>query len=1042
MKSNIQELEARMNQLEAELACYRQVSLYSNEWSVIYSKDCKAIFVSPSCEYITGYSPAEFISDPDLMMNIVLDEDKAIAQNALGIRTGEPANVSRSEFRITTKSGAVKWIEFSCYKQTEMVGLCGCTTSVNRDITSLKEVEATLRFSDDKFRNAFHHNPCMIGLSDLTTSAYVEVNQSFLDQLGFSPDEVIGKKASDLFIDYGMHRDEIIKKMKDQGGYLHNEETIINRKSGDPILVSFSAEVMKLKHKSFMLTSAFDITAFRKAQDEILYINGLMEILMNIASRYINLPFDKVDEGILEALGLVGGFVNADRAYVFAYNLEKYSTTCTHEWCRNGIEPQLGYFQDISINALPDYAYHRFGKTFHVPDTQLVQDEKTRLLFQTMGVKSIITIPLMHEQKCYGYLGFDSVTSVHNFTNKEMIIFELFAQILLNIRLRMQDHNELFLSNERFRTIFDNAPLMIDAFDANGKCVMWNKYCEEVFGWTFDELSKHSDPLELFYPDPADRRAAFESASVHPIGEFMKWHPLDKHGNRLTTVWMNFRLPNGLVINFGLDITKQKLLEKQLSDTEQKYKQLIELAQEGIWTIDENAITTYVNPHMAEMLGFSEDEMLGKSFFSHIDESGIELALDYIESHEHEIIEQHDFEFIRKDGKRVFTLMKTSPMTDETGKYVGTLAMITDISKRKLAESERMKIIERFNIVSEYSRTVYWEVNQNGLYNYLSASSGMVSGYDPEELVGKLHFYDLAPAENRKIIADQAFEVFSKKGRFDAFENRLQRKDGQIIWVSTSGLPFYDRDGNFSGYRGSDTDITLRKQQQDLVAKALETIHEYQLQLQRLNANMIQSEENERKRLADFLHDDLGQLLAVTRIKLTMLLTAGKLTLKNMMIVNESSEFLNMAINKCREVTYELNPPVLHEHGLIEALRWKLEQVKSLFNVEVTLTNHHKMLNISDDVKITLYRVSCELINNAIKHSKCTRIIVKIAMCSGKISCSVNDDGIGFDVKKQNKPDDSHSYGLFSISERLKTLHGDLVIKSKPGRGTKVTVIV
>jgi len=1041
MKSQIQELETKMMQLEEELAYFRQISNYSNEWTIIWSEDCKPLFVSPSCEHITGYSSSEFFSNPDLLMNIVKEEDKSKTKHFLSPFSIDSHNVLMSEFRISTKCGDVKWIAINCYKKTEP-GVCECTISVYRDITSLKEIEATLRFSDEKFRKAFHHNPCMIGLSDLETSAYVEVNQSFLDQLGFSSDEVIGKKASDLFSEYGEHREAIIKKMKDQGGYLHNEETIINRKSGDTILVSFSAEVMEINDKSLMLTSAFDITAFRNAQDEILYINGLMEILMSIATKYINLPYNMFNKGINEALSLVGEFVKADRAFVFAYNHENHTTSCTHEWCRDGIEPQIDLFQQIPIDKLPDYNFHKYGKIFHVPDSGVVSEESLKSFFISMGVKTIITIPLFHDGVCFGYIGFDSVNTNHSYSEKEMLIFELFAQILLSIHMREHDHAEIHVSNERFRTIFEYAPVMIDIFDRDGKCFLWNRHCEEVFGWTYQELKSHHDPLSLFYTDPAELQAVKASTSVYPVGEFIKWHPLTKQGKRLTTLWMNFMLPDGLVINIGLDITKQKQLEHQFSETQQRNKQLIELAHEGIWTIDENSITTYVNPHMAEMFGFTVDEMIGRSMFSHMDENGIAIALANLERCKQGFNEQHDFEFIRKDGKRIFCLMNTSAIFSNTGKYLGALAMVTDITKRKLAESEKQRIIERFSIISEYSRTVYWEVDHNGLFTYLSASVSIVTGYDPEELNGKFHFYDLSPVENRENLISSAFEIFAKRERFDNFENRLQRKDGQIIWVSTSGLPFYDRDGNFSGYRGSDTDITIRKEQQDMIAKALETIREYQLQLQSLNANMIQSEESERKRLADFLHDDLGQLLAITRIKLTMLLASGGLSAHEMTIVDESSGFLNLAISKCREVTYELNPPILHEQGLVEALRWKLDQVNSLFGIETSLTVHHNKIDISDDVKITLFRISGELINNAIKHAKCSRIIVKLVKSRGKITCSVKDNGAGFDVTMQNKPQSNNSYGLFSIAERLKTLNGDLIINSRPGRGTKATVII
>ncbi|MBC7251681.1 MAG: response regulator [Anaerolineae bacterium] len=130
-----------------------------------------------------------------------------------------------------------------------------------------------------------------------------------------------------------------------------------------------------------------------------------------------------------------------------------------------------------------------------------------------------------------------------------------------------------------------------------------------------------------------------------------------------------------------------------LRASEEKYRQLVELAQEGIWVIDHEARTTFVNPRMAEMLGYTAQEMVGKHLFSFMDERGVELAQRYLERRRRGVSEQHEFEFIGKDGRRVYALLETAPVLDDNGNYVGAIAGVLNITARKRAA----RLLESFN---------------------------------------------------------------------------------------------------------------------------------------------------------------------------------------------------------------------------------------------------------------------------------------------------------------------------------------------------------
>jgi PAS domain S-box-containing protein len=143
--------------------------------------------------------------------------------------------------------------------------------------------------------------------------------------------------------------------------------------------------------------------------------------------------------------------------------------------------------------------------------------------------------------------------------------------VTYDITERMEAERALNVSEARFRTIFEHAPVLIDAFDADGRCVLWNKECEKTFGWTLEELNASEDPLALFYPDPATKQQVLETVTSLPKRVFREWHPVTSAGIPIVSMWANFELPDEGVINIGYDITElRRLEERRRAETEQR----------------------------------------------------------------------------------------------------------------------------------------------------------------------------------------------------------------------------------------------------------------------------------------------------------------------------------------------------------------------------------------------------------------------------------------------------------------------------------------
>lgn len=146
---------------------------------------------------------------------------------------------------------------------------------------------------------------------------------------------------------------------------------------------------------------------------------------------------------------------------------------------------------------------------------------------------------------------------------------------------------------------------------------------------------------------------------------------------------------------------------------------------------------------------------------------------------------------------------------------IASIKMAFRLFDAKKKEQEKEEILreseKRFVELSIQSRIMIWEVDADGLLVYVSEGSEIVLGYKPDEIIGRMHFYDIHPDEGCEEFKKAAFDVFAKKNPFLGLENPAVRKNGSRVMLSTNGIPVFNDDGSFKGYRGSDTDITNLK---------------------------------------------------------------------------------------------------------------------------------------------------------------------------------------------------------------------------------------
>jgi signal transduction histidine kinase len=206
--------------------------------------------------------------------------------------------------------------------------------------------------------------------------------------------------------------------------------------------------------------------------------------------------------------------------------------------------------------------------------------------------------------------------------------------------------------------------------------------------------------------------------------------------------------------------------------------------------------------------------------------------------------------------------------------------------------------------------------------------------------------------------------------------------------------------------------------------------------LEELSSQLLQAEQRERDRLAEVLHDEIGQTLYGCQLKLDLL--AGSLREPEAQaLLAQAAELSASAMAHARDLSFQLSPPALHDLGLAEAIEALLPRLERRYGLSVRLAAGPAWERIPERFRAPVYHSLSELVLNAVKHARASTVSLSAQLeADGGVRVVVADDGHGFDRQQQH----ASGFGLFSIERRLACMSGSLEIDSAVGRGTTVTL--
>ena len=390
----------------------------------------------------------------------------------------------------------------------------------------------------------------------------------------------------------------------------------------------------------------------------------------------------------------------------------------------------------------------------------------------------------------------------------------------------------------------------------------------------------------------------------------------------------------------------------------------------------------------------------------------------------------YELRIVNRQGD-IFHVLANIALIPSTTRSVISLL---DITKLKKVEREKREASLYARSLIEASLDPLVTINADGKIMDVNEATELATGLSRETLIGS-DFSDYFTEPEK---AHEAYlEVFAK-GLIRDYPLAIRHISGRVTNVLYNASLYRNEAGEIQGISAAARDITERLDAERKILANNET-------LRTLTSELVMTEERERRRIAVDLHDNIGQTLALTKMKLDSLLdqasigdSAAGLTKP----LEEVTDMVGQSIQQTRSLMTDLSPSVLYELGFIEALEWLGEQIQVQHGLKVIVETDPKIRKIDQDIQILLFRATRELLLNAVKHSGAKEVYIILQRIGENIRITVKDNGSGFDISGFDQISKrTGGFGLLSIRERLHYIGGLFEIVTKKGHGTSVSLV-
>ncbi len=887
------------------------------------------------------------------------------------------------DIRNITKDDRIIYCEWYFSIIKNQTGTMGIMALVH-DITERRKAELALHETESRFRSLVEES--MVGVYIIQEGKFTYVNPRLAEIFGYEVDEVQNKKTVlDFVCEYDREKVDFNIRVRMYGikKSMHYMFDALH-KSGKILNVEVYGTFLMYRGDGAVIGTLIDVTERNK------YLRMLEASEFELKT--LNERFELVSKATKDAI------------WDWDIKLDRIQGNDT-------------FYQLFGLSDNRSLKFYDFQQRLHHEDVERVQHNQEEALRN----KEVF----INEEFKFRTTN----NEYRTFIDRAYIIYNELGEphrmlgAMQDVTEQRLAENRVLMEKTLSDSVINSLPGVFFIFNRAGKILRWNKNLELITGYSHNEVSGMNP---VFFQPEEDRDSMVSTIQqAFALGEFTKEARLQTKNNEQLDFYLS-----GMLIHYegeiclmelGVDLSEKIRAQKQLRESEEKFRLLVEQASDGIFISDHKGRFIMVNTSASMMTGYSTNELLQLKFSDilfredqtplKLDEEELKTGIPIIET-----LMKH------KDGHFVYV--------ESSGKHLSGgrfQAIIRDISGRKKAE-EAIRVSEyKYRLLFEQNPMPMWMLSLPDK-NFLAVNDAAIDfyGYSRKEFE-HMNIRDIRPWKE--------FPPDFEPMHFDGINNSgirdHKKKSGEYVKVNVLAHDII--------YQGQQAKLELANDMTEKL-RAEEELKNSHEQLRQLATHLQTVRESERTHMAREIHDELGQQL--TGLKMDISWIGKKIPEQEIVLkekINETIELVDDTVKTVRRLATQLRPSILDDLGLVAAMEWQSEDFQKRSGIETHFNSSINNIEIPDIMATSIFRIYQESLTNVMRHSKASKVGAALSINEGLLILQIIDNGVGYNAIDING---KNTLGLVGMKERTIMMDGTFEIDSKPGKGTTVKIEV